>query len=122
MGVGAKWKWTFFSLFVIGVNDALSDFTTLALIPTQNPFFLFHVSLASLLCSVAASLLLSFYSSINLSWPARAFIFITGTGEDFGEDWPEKWNSRLLLCLENFPKLVTGSLGKTVLSTGVPGD
>jgi hypothetical protein len=66
---------------VIGVSDVLSDFTTLALIPTQNPFFLFHVSLASLLCSVAASLLLSFYSSINLSWPARAFIFITGTTE-----------------------------------------
>ena len=107
MGVGAKWKWTFFSLFVIGVNDVVSDFTTLALIPTQNPFFLFHVSLASLGCSVTASLVLSFCSSIKvqsvkLSWQTRTFIFITGE--------PEKWNSRVLLCVENLPQLVVEAI------------
>ena len=95
---------------MIGVNDVLSDFTTLALIPTQNPFFLFHVSLASLGCSVAASLVLSFCSSIDLSWPTRAFIFITGTAGDFGKDWPEKWNSRVLLCVENLPQLAVQAI------------
>ena len=99
-----------FSLFVIGVYDVVSDFTTLALIPMKNPFFLFHVSLASLGCSVAASLVLSFCSSIDLSWPARAFIFITGTAGDFGKDWPEKWNSRVLLCVENLPQLVVQAI------------
>ena len=110
VGVGANGKWAVFSLFVIGIYDVVSDFTTLALIPMKNPFFLFHVSLASLLCSVAASLLLSFYSSIKLSWPTRAFIFITGTAGDFGEDWPEKWNSRVLLCVENLPQLVVEAI------------
>jgi len=110
MGVGANGKWAVFSLFVIGIYDVVSDFTTLALIPMKNPFFLFHVSLASLGCSVAASLVLSFYSSINLSWPTRAFIFITGTAGDFGKDWPEKWNSRVLLCVENLPQLAVQAI------------
>ena len=60
---------------MIGVNDVVSDFTTLSLIPFKNPFFLFWASLASLLCSVAASLVLSFYSTIKLSLSTRAFIF-----------------------------------------------
>jgi hypothetical protein len=110
VGVGANGKWAVFSLFVIGVYDFVSDFTTLALIPMKNPFFLFHVSLASLGCSVAASLVLSFCSSIDLSWPTRAFIFITGTAGDFGKDWPEKWNSRVLLCVENLPQLVVQAI------------
>ena len=110
VGVGANGKWAVFSLFVIGVYDFVSDFTTLALIPMKNPFFLFHVSLASLGCSVAASLVLSFCSSIDLSWPTRAFIFITGTAGDFGKDWPEKWNSRVLLCVENLPQLAVQAI------------
>jgi len=110
MGVGANGKWAVFSLFVIGIYDVVSDFTTLALIPMKNPFFLFHVSLASLGCSVAASLVLSFCSSIDLSWPTRAFIFITGTAGDFGKDWPEKWNSRVLLCVENLPQLAVQAI------------
>jgi hypothetical protein len=110
VGVGANWKWAVFSLFVIGVYDVVSDLTTLALIPMKNPFFLFHVSLASLGCSVAASLVLSFYSSIKLSWPTRAFIFITGTAGDFGKDRPEKWNSRVLLCVENLPQLAVQAI------------
>jgi hypothetical protein len=120
MGVGANGRWAVFSLFVIGIYDVVSDFTTLSLIPIKNPFFLFHVSLTSLGCSVAASLFLSFYSSINLrtgqnthinlSWLTRAFIFITGTAGDFGEDWPEKWNSRVLLCVENLPQLVVQAI------------
>lgn len=57
MGVGEIWKWTLFSL-MIGVNDVVSDFTTLSLIPIKYPFFLFWVSLASLLFSVTASLVL----------------------------------------------------------------
>ena len=69
VGVRGNWKWIVFSL-VIGVNDVVSDFTTLSLIPIKNPFFLFWASLASLLCSVAASLVLSFCSKINLPWTA----------------------------------------------------
>ena len=49
-------------------------FTALSLIPINNPWFLFWVSLASLLCSVAASFVLSFRSRINLPWITRAFI------------------------------------------------
>jgi len=109
MGVGENWKWTVFSL-VIGVNDVVSDFTTLSLIPTNNPFFLFWVSLASLMCSVTDSLALSFYSRINLPWTTRAFIFLSGTAEDFGQDWPEKWNSRVLLCVENLPQLAVQAI------------
>ena len=110
MGVGANGKWAVFSLFVIGVYDVVSDFTTLALIPMKNPFFLFHVSLASLGCSIAASLVLSFYSSIKLSWPTRFFIFISGTVEDFGQDWSDKRNSRIVFCVENIPQLAVQSL------------
>jgi len=109
MGVGENWKWTVFSL-VIGVNDVVSDFTTLSLIPTNNPFFLFWVSLASLMCSVTASLVLSFYSRINLPWTTRAFIFLSGTAQDFGQDWPEKWNSIVLLCIENLPQLAVQAI------------
>ena len=106
VGVGGNWKWTVFSL-VIGVNDVVSDFTTLSLIPIKNPFFLFWVSLTSLGCSVTASLVLSFCSSIKvqsvkLSWQTRTFIFITGE--------PEKWNSRVLLCVENLPQLVVQAI------------
>ena len=106
VGVGGNWKWTVFSL-VIGVNDVVSDFTTLSLIPIKNPFFLFWVSLTSLGCSVTASLVLSFCSSIKvqsvkLSWQTRTFIFITGE--------PEKWNSRVLLCVENLPQLVVEAI------------
>jgi len=48
MGVGANGKWAVFSLFVIGIYDVVSDFTTLALIPLRNPFYLFQLSLTSL--------------------------------------------------------------------------
>ncbi len=109
VGVGGNWKWTVFSL-VIGVNDVVSDFTTLYLIPIKNPFFLFGVSLTSLGCSVTASLVLSFKSSINLPWTTRAFVFLSGTAEDFGQDRPEKWNSRVLLCVENLPQLAVQSI------------
>ena len=109
VGVGGNWKWTVFSL-VIGVNDVVSDFTTLSLIPINNPFFLFWVSLTSLGCSVTASLVLSFKSSINLPWTTRAFVFLSGTAEDFGQDRPEKWNSRVLLCVENLPQLAVQSI------------
>jgi hypothetical protein len=79
---GENWKWTVFGQ-VIGVNDVVSDFTTLSLIPTNNPFFLFWVSLTSLLCSVASFSCLvilfedqpfscpSFFQTISLS-PAFA--------------------------------------------------
>jgi hypothetical protein len=109
MGVGENWKWTVFS-FGIGVNDVVSDFTTLSLIPIKNPFFLFWVSLTSLLCSVTACLVFSCYSTIKLSWSTRAFVFISGSAETFGQDWPEKWNSRVLLCFENLPQLVVQAI------------
>ncbi len=48
VGVGANGKWAVFSLFVIGIYDVVSDFTTLALIPLRNPFYLFQLSLTSL--------------------------------------------------------------------------
>jgi hypothetical protein len=104
-----NWKWTLFSV-VIGVHDFVSDCTTLALIPIENPFHLFWVSVVSILCSMITSLVLSFFSSIELSWSARAFIFISGTAEDFGHEWPEKWNSRTLLCVESLPQIVVQSI------------
>jgi len=126
MGVGENWKWTVFC-FGIGVNDVVSDFTTLSLIPIKNPFFLFWVSLASLLTSVTASLVLSCYSTIThththqhythththtnqLPRSTRAFMFLAGSAGDFGQDWPEKWNSRVLLCVENLPQLVVQAI------------
>jgi hypothetical protein len=56
------------------------------------------------------SLVLSSSSSIKLSWSARAFIFISGTAEDFGHEWPEKWNSRTLLCVESLPQITVQSI------------
>ena len=35
--------------------------------------------------------------------------FLSGTAEDFGQDWHEKWNSRVLLCVENLPQLAVPS-------------
>ena len=109
MRVGENWKWTVFEV-VNGINDVVSDFTTLYLIPWRNPLFLFWVSLASPGCSVTTSLVLSFYSRINLPWTTRAFIFLSGTAEDFGQDWPEKWNSIVWLCVENLPQLAVQSI------------
>jgi hypothetical protein len=116
---GENWKWTVFSL-VIGVNDVVSDFTTLSLIPTKNTFFLFWVSLASLLCSVAASIVLSFYSRISLPWTTRACILISGTAEDFRQDWQEKWNSRVLLCVKNLPQLAVQAMLLYLQGPGAP--
>jgi hypothetical protein len=100
-----NWKWTLFGL-VVGVHDVVSDFTTLSLIPIKNPFMLFWVSLGSILCSMITSLVLSLFSTIELSWPTRAFLFISSTAEDFGHEWPEKWNFRTLVLVENFPQLL----------------
>ncbi len=104
-----NWKWTLFSV-VVGVHDFVSDLTTLSLIPIQNPFYLFWVSVGSILCSTITSLVLSSSSSIKLSWSARAFIFISGTAEDFGHERPEKWNSRTLLCVESLPQILVQSI------------
>jgi hypothetical protein len=41
---------------------------------------------------------------------ARAFIFLSGTAEDFGQDWPEQWNSRVLLFVENLPQLAVQAI------------
>ncbi len=71
---------------------------------------MFQVSLASLGCSVTVSLVMSLYSRIKLSWPIRFFIFISGTVEDFGQDWSDKRNSRIVLCVENIPQLAVQSL------------
>jgi hypothetical protein len=104
-----NWKWTLFGL-VVGVHDVVSDFTTLSLIPIKNPFMLFWVSLGSILCSMITSLVLSLFSTIELSWPTRAFLFISSTADDFGHEWPEKWNFRTLVLLENFPQLVVQAI------------
>ena len=104
-----NWKWTLFGPFV-GVEDVVSDFTTLSLIPIKNPFMLFWVSLGSILCSMITSLVLSLFSTIELSWPTRAFLFISSTAEDFGHEWPEKWNFRTLVFVENFPQLVVQAI------------
>jgi hypothetical protein len=109
MRVGENWKWTVFEV-VNGINDVVSDFTTLYIIPYRNPFYLFQVSLASLGCSVTLSLVMSLYSRIKLSWPIRFFIFISGTSEDFGQNWPDKRNSRILLCVQNIPQLAVQSI------------
>ena len=106
---GGNWKWTVIEV-VNGINDVVSDFTTLYIIPFRNPFYLFQVSLTSLGCSVTVSLVMSLYSRIKLSWPIRLFIFISGTAEDFGQDWPDKRNSRIVLCVENIPQLAVQSL------------
>jgi hypothetical protein len=95
---------------VNGINDVVSDFTTLYIIPFRNPFYLFQVSLTSLGCSVTVSLVMSLYSRIKLSWPTRFFIFISGTVEDFGQDWSDKRNSRIVLCVENIPQLAVQSI------------
>jgi hypothetical protein len=105
MGVGENWKWTVFEL-VAGFNDVVSDFTTLYLIPWRNPFNLFQVSLFSLGVSVTTSLVLSFYSRIKLPWPTRFFIFISGTAESFEQDCPEKWNTKIVSFVEDYPQLV----------------
>ena len=109
MGAGENWKWTVFEL-VAGFNDVISDFTTLYLILWRTPFHLFQLSMTSLGCSVTASLVLSFYSRIKLPWPTRFFIFISGTAEEFDKDWPEKRNSRIILCVENIPQLVVQAI------------
>jgi hypothetical protein len=112
---GGLWResdenwWTLYSV-VIGVHDFVSDLTLLSLIPVQNPFGLFWVSVGSILCSMITSLVLSFFSSITLSWSARAFIFISGTAEDFEQECPEKWNSRTLLCVESLPQILVQSM------------
>jgi hypothetical protein len=121
MGVGENWKWTVFEL-VAGFNDVVSDFTTLYLIPWRNPFNLFQVSLVSLGVSVTTSLILSFYSRIKLPWVTRFFIFISGTAEACQQDWPEKWNTKIVSFVEDYPQLVIqaiiwyvkGSQGSTV--------
>jgi hypothetical protein len=105
MGVGENWKWTVFEL-VAGFHDVVSDFTTLYLIPWRNPFNLFQVSLVSLGVSVTTSLVLSFYSRIKLPWPTRFFIFISGSAEAFEQDWPEKWNTKIVSFVEDCPQLV----------------
>ena len=71
---------------------------------------MFQLSMTSLGCSVTASLVLSFYSRIKLPWPTRFFIFISGTAEEFDKDWPEKRNSRIILCVENIPQLVVQAI------------
>jgi len=104
-----NWKWTLYGL-VIGVHDVVSDFTTLSLIRIKNPFMLFWVSLGSILCSMITSVVLSIFSTIEFSWPTRAFIFISSTEEDFGHEWPEKWNFRTLVFVENFPQLLVQAI------------
>jgi hypothetical protein len=37
-------------------------------------------------------------------------MFLAGSAGDFGQDWPEKWNSRVLLCVENLPQLVVQAI------------
>ena len=109
MRVGKNWKWTAFEL-VNGINDVVSDFTTLYIIPYRNPFYLFQVSLTSLGCSVTVSLVMSLYSRIKLSWPTRFFICISGKVEDFGQDWSDEMNSRIVLCVANIPQLAVQSI------------
>ena len=109
MRVGKNWKWTAFEV-VNGINDVVSDFTTLYIIPYRNPFYLFQVSLTSLGCSVTVSLVMSLYSRIKLSWPTRFFICISGKVEDFGQDWSDEMNSRIVLCVANIPQLAVQSI------------
>jgi hypothetical protein len=53
---------------------------------------------------------LSFCSRINLPWTTRVFILFSGTAKVFVQDWPEKWNSRVLLCAENLPQLAVQAI------------
>ena len=120
MGDGKNWKWTFFKF-----HDWRHRFHHSLPNPHQEPLlFILGVpgqppSLASLLCSVAASLVLSFNSRIKQTWPTRAFIFLSGTAEGYEQDWPEKWNSRVLLGFEKSP--ATCSPGNIFVSTGASG-
>ena len=107
---GEDWHWWNFCIFALGVHDVVSDFTTLSLIPIKNPFFLFWVSLVILLCSVVTCLWLSFYSKIDLIWPLRVLVFMSSSAADYGQGLPEKWNSRVMLCVENVPQLVVQSI------------
>jgi len=109
---GQDWKWSL-GIFVVGVNDVISDFSTLSLIPIKNPFFLFWVSLTSLLCSFVFCLGASFYSQIDLTWPLRALVFLSGSAAEYnkyGQGLLESWNSGVLFCVENVPQLVVQSI------------
>ena len=106
---GQDWKWIL-CIFVVGVNDVISDFSTLSLIPIKNPFFLFWVSLTSLLCSFVFCLVTSFCSQIDLTWPLRVLVFLSGSAADYGQGLVELWNSGVLFCVENVPQLVVQSI------------
>ncbi len=108
-GQDSKW---ILGIFVVGVNDVISDFSTLSLIPIKNPFFLFWVSLTSLLCSFVFCLGASFYSQIDLTWPLRALVFLSGSAADYDQNQGllESWNSGVLFCVENVPQLVVLSI------------
>jgi hypothetical protein len=62
-------------LFAVCGHDVVSRFTTLSNITIKILSLLFWVSLGSILRSVIASLVLSFYSKIELSWPTLSFSF-----------------------------------------------
>jgi len=47
---------------------------------------------------------------LNVVLTTQSFVFLSGTAEDFGQDRPEKWNSRVLLCVENLPQLAVQSI------------
>ena len=92
---GQDWKWSL-GIFVVGVNDVISDFSTLSLIPIKNPFFLFWVSLTSLLCSFVFCLGASFYSQIDLTWPLRALVFLSGLARRASPRPSKCWSSDVL--------------------------
>jgi hypothetical protein len=90
----------------IGIWDFISDCTTLSMITPSNPMMIFWVSLASILCSFAASVLLASKSVITMCWCGKIFIFTASSAGEFGNGWPERYNSLVVLLLEACPQLL----------------